>query len=65
MQLPNVSPDTGVKDKAVPFKVLMKVRTGVDPANKWNACLGCNAVPLMDGEIRVGDRVLVRKIVST
>jgi len=58
--LPNVSPDTGVRDKAVPYKVIMKFRTGVDPANKMKPCVGCNGVPMGSGKIRVGDIVHVR-----
>jgi hypothetical protein len=61
-QLPNVSPDTGEADKAVPFKVLMKFRTGLDPTNKLNACVGCNGVPDGEGVFNVGDTVFVKKI---
>ncbi|KAJ7024408.1 MOSC N-terminal beta barrel domain-containing protein [Mycena alexandri] len=57
--LPNVSPDTGEKDPAVPFKTLMKFRR-VDPHNKMKACLGCNGVPSSAGEVRVGDCVAAR-----
>ncbi|KAF5357435.1 hypothetical protein D9757_013329 [Collybiopsis confluens] len=59
--LPNVSPDTGVRDKAVPYKVLMKVRTGIDPQNKMTPVVGCHGVPLGSGIVRVGDEVLVKK----
>lgn len=58
-QLPNVAPDTGLRDAAVPFKVLMKVRTGVEPNDKYKAFLGCNGVPLGSGVVRVGDVVTV------
>ncbi|THV06478.1 hypothetical protein K435DRAFT_743533 [Dendrothele bispora CBS 962.96] len=61
--LPNVCTETGVRDKAVPFKVLMKFRTGVDPENKWKPCVGCNGVPLAEGVISVGDTVVVRKMI--
>ncbi|KIK62238.1 hypothetical protein GYMLUDRAFT_42185 [Collybiopsis luxurians FD-317 M1] len=61
--LPNVSPDTGVRDKAVPYKVLMKFRTGVDPLNKMKPCVGCHGVPLGNGTIRVGDEVFVKKMI--
>ncbi|KAF9469582.1 MOSC N-terminal beta barrel domain-containing protein [Collybia nuda] len=60
--LPNVSPDTGEADKAVPFKVLMKFRTGLDPENKLNACVGCNAMPDREGILKVGDPVYVQKM---
>jgi len=62
--LPNVSPDTGVRDKAVPYKVIMKFRTGVDLVNKMKPCLGCNGVPFGQGVYRVGDRVTVKKSVK-
>jgi uncharacterized protein YcbX len=64
-KLPNVSPDTGVRDKAVPYKVLMKFRIGVDPKMKMKPCVGCNAVPLGEGTISVGDTVLVKKVAET
>lgn len=63
--LPNVSPETGIRDKAVPFKVLMKYRTGVDSVEKMAPCMGCNGVPLGSGELKVGDVVSVRKIGMT
>lgn len=58
--LPNVSPETGERDKAVPYKTLMKFRTGFDPQNKMKPCVGCNGVPMGAGEIRVGDEVAAR-----
>ncbi|KAJ6463749.1 hypothetical protein DFH09DRAFT_1226904 [Mycena vulgaris] len=58
--LPNVSPETGERDRAVPYKTLMKFRTGFDPQNKMKPCVGCNGVPLGVGEITVGDRVAAR-----
>ncbi|KAJ7150381.1 MOSC N-terminal beta barrel domain-containing protein [Mycena filopes] len=57
--LPNVSPETGEKDPAVPFKTLMKFRR-VDENNRMKACLGCNGVPASAGEVRVGDCIAVR-----
>ncbi|KAJ4470815.1 hypothetical protein J3R30DRAFT_3300001 [Lentinula aciculospora] len=62
--LPNVCPDTGVRDKAVPYKVLMKFRIGMDPQNKMKPCVGCNGVPLGSGMIKVGDSVNVRRIIA-
>ncbi|KAF9055998.1 MOSC domain-containing protein [Panaeolus papilionaceus] len=59
--LPNVSPETGERDKAVPYKVLMKFRTGLDPQEKMKPCVGCNAVPAGEGELRIGDRVYIKK----
>ena len=60
-QLPNVDPSTGVRDKAVPYKVLMKFRRGKDPDRPGKACFGCNGVPEGCGVIRVGDFVHVRE----
>jgi len=60
-QLPNVDPSTGVRDKAVPYKVLMKFRRGKDPAMPGKACFGCNGVPKGSGIILVGDFVHVRE----
>ena len=64
-QLPNVSPRTGKRDKAVPFKVLMKFRTGLDPIHKLKPCVGCNGVPSGNGMIRVGHAVYIKKMVDT
>lgn len=63
-QLPNVSPETGVRDNAVPFKVLMKFRTGIDPKHKLKPCVGCNAVPSDSGTVKVGDWVYVKKMIA-
>lgn len=46
----------------MPFKVLMKFRTGLDPNNKLNPCVGCNGVPDGEGVINVGDTVFVHKL---
>ncbi|KAH9949331.1 MOSC N-terminal beta barrel domain-containing protein [Amylocystis lapponica] len=58
--LPNVDTQTGVRDAAVPYKVLMKFRTGKDPARLNKACFGCNAMFGGDGVVRVGDRISVK-----
>ncbi|KAI5830595.1 hypothetical protein K523DRAFT_239506 [Schizophyllum commune Tattone D] len=60
--LPNVSPETGERDKAVPYKVLLKFRTGLHPKLKMKPCVGCNGVPKGEGVVRVGDAVWVRKM---
>lgn len=60
--LPNVDPETGVKDAAVPYKVIMKFRKGIDPVEKMKPCLGCNAVPWGSGTVNVGDDIYVRKM---
>jgi len=62
--LPNVSPETGEADKAVPYKVLMKFRTGLDPTAMMKPYVGCNAVPDAEGVVKVGDVVFVRKVVG-
>ncbi|KAH6917093.1 hypothetical protein BKA70DRAFT_1251338 [Coprinopsis sp. MPI-PUGE-AT-0042] len=62
--LPNVSPESGVRDAAVPYKVLMKFRTGLDPTHKMKPCVGCNGVPDRAGVIKVGDKVYVKKTLS-
>lgn len=62
-QLPNVSPQTGERDKAVPFKALMKFRTGLDPTYKLKPCVGCNGVPAGDGVITVGNWVYIKKMI--
>jgi len=58
--LPNVDPHTGVRDAAVPYKVLMKSRTRKDPARLTEPCFGCNAMFGGAGVVRVGDRVSVK-----
>ncbi|CAA7268053.1 unnamed protein product [Cyclocybe aegerita] len=60
--LPNVSPETGERDKAVPYKVLMKFRMGLESKHRMKACVGCNGVPSGDGIVRVGDPVYIRKM---
>ncbi|KAF8079183.1 MOSC N-terminal beta barrel domain-containing protein [Lyophyllum atratum] len=62
--LPNVSPTTGERDKAVPYKVIMKFRTGLDPVEKMKPCVGCNGVPAADGVVSVGDVVYVKKMIG-
>jgi len=62
--LPNVSPDTGERDKAVPYKVLMKFRMGLDPKHKMKPCVGSNAVPEREGTVSVGDIVYVKKMIG-
>ncbi|KAG1886124.1 hypothetical protein F4604DRAFT_1724783 [Suillus subluteus] len=59
--LPNVHPETGVRDKAVPLKVLMKHRRGLDPARPSLSCMGCNGVLTANGVVKVGDWIHVRK----
>lgn len=60
VQLPNVDPQTGIRDNAVPYKIMMKSgRGGLAPENKVRPCMGINGVPGGSGVIRVGDRVTV------
>lgn len=63
-KLPNVDPETGLRDKAVPYKVLMKFRTGLNPQRPGKSCFGCNGVPDGRGVIRVGDSVTVVKMLQ-
>lgn len=60
--LPNVHPETGVRDKAVPLKVLMKHRRGLDPKRPSQSCMGCNGVLTADGVVKVGDWIHMRKM---
>ncbi|KAF9225300.1 hypothetical protein BS17DRAFT_778412 [Gyrodon lividus] len=60
--LPNVDTVTGVRDKAVPYKVMMKFRRGLDPARSSAPCLGCNGILTEEGVVKVGDWVHVRKM---
>ncbi|KAI9455736.1 hypothetical protein HD554DRAFT_2030823, partial [Boletus coccyginus] len=60
--LPNVDPATGVRDDAVPYKVIMKFRRGLDPARSSSPCVGCNGTPTGVGVVKVGDWVHVRKM---
>ncbi|GJE89452.1 hypothetical protein PsYK624_055530 [Phanerochaete sordida] len=59
--LPNVDPKTGVRDAAVPFKVISKFRTGVNPEAVKTPCFGSNSVPGGNGVVRVGDRISVEE----
>lgn len=53
-----MDPETGIKDaRNEPEKTMRKYRI-VDPGSK-SACLGMQLTPLEDGEVRVGDGVVV------
>lgn len=57
--LPNVGPDTGVKDKSEPYKTLMRTRK-TDENQPKAAFLGMQVIPLFDyGLINVGDEIEV------
>ena len=64
LQLPNVDPETGIADKAVPYKVIMKFRARLDPLQKMKPCVGSYAVPDAAGVVSVGDVVFVRKMIG-
>ena len=64
-QLPNADPKSGVRDAAVPYKVLMQFRTGVDRANMSKPCFGCNGVPEGDGTIQVGDTATIMQLLES
>ena len=61
-QLPNIDPSTGVRDEAVPYKVIMKFRRGLDPARSGVPCVGSNGIFTGEGVVRVGDWVHIRKM---
>ena len=57
--LPNVGPETGVKDKSEPYKTLMRTRK-TDEKQPKAALLGMQVIPLFDhGLISVGDEIEV------
>ncbi|KAK5118465.1 hypothetical protein LTR62_002979 [Meristemomyces frigidus] len=59
--MPNVDPETGIKDTNEPYSTLAKTRKvdrGADPF----PCLGMQMIPLFErGFLRVGDEVVVRE----
>ncbi|KAK5117911.1 hypothetical protein LTR85_008685 [Meristemomyces frigidus] len=58
-KLPNVDPDTGVRDRNEPYTTLGKTRK-VDEGAYPNPCLGMQMIPRFQvGAIKVGDRVEV------
>ncbi|KAH7338871.1 MOSC N-terminal beta barrel domain-containing protein [Rhizoctonia solani] len=59
--LPNTNPTTGVRDKAVPFKVISKFRK-VEP--KKTPCFGVTAVVQSSGILKVGDSVKVLNVLE-
>jgi uncharacterized protein YcbX len=57
--LPNVGPDTGVKDKSEPYKTLMRTRK-TDEKQPKAAFLGMQVIPLFEhGLVSVGDEIEV------
>ncbi|KAF8131616.1 hypothetical protein EV363DRAFT_1164985 [Boletus edulis] len=60
--LPNVDPATGVRDAAVPYKVIMKFRRGLDPERMGLPCVGSYGIFMEEGVVKVGDWVHVRKM---
>lgn len=59
--LPNVDPDTGIKDKNEPYKTLMRTRKTI-AAEPKAAFLGMQILPLLEyGIVSVGDEVVVRE----
>ncbi|KZT73416.1 hypothetical protein DAEQUDRAFT_703847 [Daedalea quercina L-15889] len=59
--LPNVDPDLGVRDAAVPFKILMKFRTGMYQEGKNKPCFGTYGIFGDSGVLKVGDIVSVKE----
>jgi uncharacterized protein YcbX len=59
--LPNVDPDTGIKDKNEPYETLMRTRKTI-PSQPKGAFLGMQILPLLEyGIVSVGDEVEVRE----
>ena len=59
--LPNVDPDTGVRDEAVPAKIMQQFRVVDKYLGNLN-CFGVNATPMTSsGILRVGDRVTIKQ----
>lgn len=61
--VPNIDPETGVRDNYLPYRVLQEFRQ-VDPvaAKKGKPCFGMLSVPREEhGVVRVGDRFRVTK----
>lgn len=52
-QVPNVEPQTAVKDKHQPWDMLVSYRR-VDEGIKWKPCFGMLSAPRNEGNIRVG-----------
>lgn len=60
-QVPNVDPETGVKDKEEPWNTLMRFRN-VDAGNRHKPCFGMLCVPREEGIVRVGDVLEVTEV---
>ncbi|KAG9127316.1 hypothetical protein FRC07_014849 [Ceratobasidium sp. 392] len=61
--LPNVDTVTGIRDNAVPFKVITKFRR-VETLAGSTACFGVNAVAQTSGLFKVGDRLRVLTVLE-
>ncbi|TGZ82522.1 MOSC-domain-containing protein [Ascodesmis nigricans] len=58
-KLPNVDPETGIRNPNEPDVTMRKYRT-IDPGHKTGACMGLQMVPFdTQGIIKVGDKVTV------
>lgn len=57
-QVPNVDPETAVKDKNEPWDTLVSYRR-IDEGIKWKPCFGMLGVPRKEGEIKVGMKLEV------
>ncbi|TID16769.1 Molybdenum cofactor sulfurase [Venturia nashicola] len=60
-QVPNVDPDTGVKNKKQPWNKLMEYRR-VDEGITFKPCFGMLCVPREEGEISVGDTFEITEV---
>ncbi|CEL56074.1 hypothetical protein RSOLAG1IB_07527 [Rhizoctonia solani AG-1 IB] len=61
--LPNIDTTTGIRDNAVPFKVISKFRQ-VEPEKGTSACFGMNAITQSSGLLKVGDSVRVLNVLE-
>ena len=57
-QVPNVDPDTGVKNREEPWNTLMRFRN-IDEGNVHKPAFGMLCVPRRDGLVKVGDTLEV------
>lgn len=62
-QVPNVNPDTAVKNKKQPWDTLVSYRR-VDEGIKWKPCFGMLCCPRNDGVIEVGMDVEIKEVME-
>ncbi len=62
-QVPNVDPDTAVKNKKQPWDMLVSYRR-VDEGIKWKPCFGVLCCPRSEGLVEVGMEVEIREVMQ-